>query len=222
LSALPFCTVGVMGQHGVHAHVCDARMVTPRLTADGDFDAEVFTGDLTGQDAGSARFLECRFEECDLTELRAPRARFADTTLYAVRGAGVDLAESEWLDCVVSGARLGAVQLHGSELRRVRVEGGKIDYLNLRGANLREVVFVDCVLTEPDFGAATLQQVTFDGCRLVGPDFNQAQMKAVDLSGAHLAAPRGLASLSGATISRLQLLDLAPALADQLGITVAD
>ncbi len=197
-------------------------MVTPSLTPDGDFDSEVFAGDLTGQDAGSAHFLECRFEECDLTELRAPRARFADTTLYAVRGAGVDLAESEWLDCVVAGARLGAVQLHGAELRRVRFEGGKIDFLNLRGAKLREVAFVDCMLTEPDFGGAALEQVTFEGCRLVGADFNQAQMKAVDLSGAHLAAPRGLASLSGATISRLQLFDLAPVLADQLGITVAD
>lgn len=197
-------------------------MVTPRLTAGGDFDSEVFTGDLSGQDAGTARFLECRFEECDLTELRAPRARFADTTLYAVRGAGVDLAESGWMDCVVSGARLGAVQLYGAELRRVRFEGGKVDFLNLRGATLREVQFVDCVLTEPDFGGATLKQVMFEGCRMVGPDFNQAQMTAVDLSGAHLAAPRGLASLSGATISRLQLFDLAPVLADQLGITVAD
>jgi uncharacterized protein YjbI with pentapeptide repeats len=64
--------------------------------------------------------------------------------------------------------------------------------------------------------------VTFDGCRLVSPDFSQAVMRAVDLSGADLVAPRGLASLSGATISRLQLLDLAPAFADQLGITVAD
>lgn len=196
-------------------------MVT-RLTATAELDGEVLTGDLSGQDAGSARFLECRFEECDLTEVRAPRARFADTTLYAVRGAGVDLAESEWLDSVVTGARLGAVQLFGADLRRVRFEGGKIDFLNLRGATLREVTFTDCVLTEPDFGGATLEQVTFEGCRLVAPDFNQAKMKKVDLSGAQLSAPRGLASLSGATISRLQLLDLAPNLADQLGITVAD
>ncbi|WP_141774661.1 pentapeptide repeat-containing protein [Phycicoccus sp. SLBN-51] len=196
--------------------------MTPRLMAGDDLDGEVLTGDLSGQDAGSARFLECRFEECDLTELRAPRARFAETTLYAVRGAGVDLAESQWLDCVVTGARLGAVQLFGAELRRVRFEGGKVDFLNLRGATLREVAFTDCVLTEPDFGGATLEQVTFEGCRLVAPDFNQARMKKVDLSGAQLSAPRGLASLSGATISRLQLFDLAPNLADQLGITVAD
>ena len=192
------------------------------VTADGDYDGEVFTGDLSGQEAGNARFLECPFDGCDLSELRAPRARFADTTLYAVHGAGVDLAEIEWLDCAVSGARLGAVQLYGAELRRVRFEGGKIEFLNLRGATLREVQFVDCLLTEPDFGAATLEKVGFEGCRLVSPDFSQATMKDVDLSAADLVAPRGLTSLAGATISRLQLLDLAPALADQLGIRVAD
>jgi uncharacterized protein YjbI with pentapeptide repeats len=207
-----------MGQHGGHAQDWRPPVVTP----DGDYDGELFTGDLSGQGAGNARFLECRFDGCDLSELRAPRARFADTTLYAVRGAGVDLAETEWLDCVVSGARLGAVQLYGAELRRVRFEGGKIDFLNLRGATLREVQFVDCMLTEPDFGAASLEKVGFEGCRLVSPDFSQATMKDVDLSAADLVAPRGLTSLSGATISRLQLLDLAPALADQLGIRVAD
>ena len=84
------------------------------------------------------------------------------------------------------------------------------------------MVFADCVLTEPDFGSARLTGVRFDGCRLVAPDFSRATLAKVDLSGAELVAPRGLTSLSGATISRLQLLDLAPALADQLGISVAD
>jgi uncharacterized protein YjbI with pentapeptide repeats len=192
------------------------------LTPDGDFDGEVLSGDLTGQDAGNARFLECTFQRCDLSDLRAPRARFSETGMYAVHGAGVDLSETQWQDCVVSGARLGAVQLFGAELRRVRFDGGKVDFLNLRGATLRDVEFVDCVLTEPDFGGATMTTVSFDGCRLIQPDFSQATLKHVDLSGAELAAPRGLASLSGAIISRLQLIDLAPALAGQLGIKVTD
>jgi uncharacterized protein YjbI with pentapeptide repeats len=192
------------------------------LTPDGDFDGEVLSGDLTGQDAGNARFLECTFQRCDLSDLRAPRARFSETGMYAVHGAGVDLSETQWQDCVVSGARLGAVQLFGADLCRVRFDGGKVDFLNLRGATLRDVEFVDCVLTEPDFGGATMTTVSFDGCRLIQPDFSQATLKHVDLSGAELAAPRGLASLSGAIISRLQLIDLAPALAGQLGIKVTD
>jgi uncharacterized protein YjbI with pentapeptide repeats len=192
------------------------------LRPEADLDGEVLTGDLSGASAGNARFLECTFQRCDLTELSAPRARFGDTGLYAVHGAGVDLAESTWLDCVVQGARLGAVQLFGAELRRVRFEGCKIEFLNLRGARLADCAFVDCQLLEPDFAEATLEKVDFAGSRLVSPDFGRARMKDVDLSGADLAGPRGLAGLRGATVSRLQLIDLAPALAAELGIRVTD
>lgn len=194
----------------------------PVLAPEGDYDGEVLTGDLSGQDAGNARFLDCTFQGCDLSELRAPRARFSDTRLYAVRGTGADLSDTAWMDCAVQGARLGAVQLYGSELRRVRFEGCKIDFLNLRGARLRDVQFVDCQLGEPDFADAVLTTVSFEGTRLVTPDFSRAKLTGVDLSAADLVAPRGLAGLSGATISRLQLLDLAPALAAELGLSVRD
>ena len=192
------------------------------LTPEADIDGEVLTGDLSGQDAANARFLECTLQRCDLSELRAPRARFSDTGLYAVHGAGVDLSETSWRDCFVTGARLGAVQLHGAELSRVRFEGCKIEFLNLRGTVLRDVSFIDCQLTEPDMSEAALTSVTFDGSRLVSPEFSRARMDSVDLTGAELVAPRGLSSLKGASISRLQLIDLAPAFAAELGITLAD
>ncbi len=187
-----------------------------------DYDGETFEGDLSGQDAGTARFLECRFEGCDLTEVRAPRARFSETGLYAVHGAGLDLSGSTWQDCVVRGGRLGAVALYDAELTRVRFEGCKIDFLNLRGARLRDVQFVDCQLVEPDFAEATLTGVDFSGSRLVAPDLGRATLSKVDLSQALLTSPRGVASLSGATISRLQLIELADAFADELGITVSE
>jgi uncharacterized protein YjbI with pentapeptide repeats len=192
------------------------------LTAETDYDGEVLTGDLSGQSAANARFLECTFQRCDLSELRAPRARFADTGMYAVHGAGVDLSGSSWLDCVVQGARLGAVAAYDAELRRVRFEGCKIEFLNLRGSSLVEVAFVDCQLLEPDFAQARLSAVDFSGSRLVAAEFAGARLAGVDLSGAELAAPRGLASLKGATISRLQLIEHGAALAAELGIIVAD
>ncbi|HEY7719562.1 MAG TPA: pentapeptide repeat-containing protein [Pedococcus sp.] len=196
----------------------DADVVEP----DADLDGLLLTGSLEGRDASSAHLLECRLEGCDLTGLRAPRARLTDTVLYAVRGAGVDLADTTWMDCTVEDARLGAVELHGAELRRVRFTGGKVDYLNLRGATLRDVVFENVVLTDLDLGDATLAGVTFEGCRLAGPDFTRARLTRVDLSTAHLAAPRGLSGLAGATISRLQLLDLAEAFALEAGVRVVD
>jgi uncharacterized protein YjbI with pentapeptide repeats len=192
------------------------------LRAETDYDGEVLTGDLSGQSAPQARFLECTFQRCDLSEVKLQGARFGDTGVYAVHGAGVDLAESTWLDCVVQGARLGAVQLYGAELRRVRFEGCKIEFLNLRGATLVDCQFVDCQLVEPDLSEATLTQVSFEGTRLVSPELGRATLRKVDLSAAELLGPRGLTGLRGATISAAQLIDLAPALAAELGIVVSD
>ena len=192
------------------------------LSPDTEYDTETLTGDHTGAWAERARFLECTLEDCDLTEARLPRARFTDTRLVRVTGTGTDLSETEWLDCTVTASRLGAVQMYAATMRRVRFEGGKIDFLNLRGARLREVRFVDCILTELDLAEALLTDVTFEGCRLLTPDFGRARLSGVDLTAADLVAPKGVASLSGATVSRLQLLDLAPALAAELGISVEE
>lgn len=192
------------------------------LTDETDYDGEAFTDDLSGSSAGSSRFLECTFQRCGLSELRAPRSRFSETNLYAVHGAGVDLSESSWSDCLVQGARLGAVAMYGAELSRVRFEGCKIEFLNLRGATLLDVAFVDCQLVETDFAEAKLTKVSFEGSRLISPDFTKGTFKDVDLGTADIAGPRGVAGLRGATISALQLIDLGPALAAELGIKLAD
>ena len=107
-------------------------------------------------------------------------------------------------------------------LRRVRFEGCKIEFLNLRGAKLWDVQFVDCQLLEPDLAEAQLTRVEFDGGRVVGPEFSRARLKDVDLSGSTVTAPRGVAGMAGAKISRLQLIDLAEAFAVELRLTVVD
>lgn len=215
----------LLGSNVVPAHHAlsgVAVTMDPMLTREMDCDGQTLTGDLSGQDAGNARFLESTFRACDLTEVRAARARFVDTGLYAVTGAGLDLSETSWQDCVVQGARLGAVALYGAELVRVRFEGCKIDYLNARGATFRDVAFVDCQLLEPDFAQARLLGCDFSGTRLTTPQLSNATMTGTDLTGADLQAPQGLAGLRGTRISRLQLIDLGPAFAAELGITVAD
>jgi uncharacterized protein YjbI with pentapeptide repeats len=79
---------------------------------------------------------------------------------------------------------------------------------------------VDCQLVEPDLSEASLTQVSFEGTRLVSPELGRATLRQVDLSAAELIGPRGLTGLRGATISTAQLIDLAPALAAELGIRV--
>jgi uncharacterized protein YjbI with pentapeptide repeats len=114
------------------------------------------------------------------------------------------------------------VSAWGSTWRDVTVRGGKIDFLNLRGAVIKDVQFVDCVVTELDLGEATVAGLSFDGCILVKPEFTKGSYAALDLSGATLRSPRGVASLKGATLSRVQLIELAEHLAGELGIRVAE
>ncbi|WP_050815030.1 pentapeptide repeat-containing protein [Streptomyces zinciresistens] len=192
------------------------------LEPDGDYDGLEFgEEDLSGQDGGGARFMDCALRGCVLDETRLRHARFLDSVLTAPRGVGTDLAEATLRDVELTDARLGGVQLHGAVLERVVIRGGKIDYLNLRTARLRDVVFEGCVLVEPDFGGARLERVEFADCAVRGADLTGASLTDVDLRGAaQLEIVRGLDRLAGAVISAAQLLDLAPVLAAQWGIRV--
>ncbi|MGA5284939.1 pentapeptide repeat-containing protein [Streptomyces griseoincarnatus] len=192
------------------------------LEPDGDYDGLEFAdADLAGQDGAGARFMDCALRGCALDETRLPRARLLDSALDGVRGVGTDLAGATLRDVELTDARLGGTQLHGAALERVRIRGGKIDFLNLRSAALKDVVFEGCVLVEPDFGGARLERVEFADCTLKGVDLSGATLKDVDLRrAASLEIARGVDRLSGAMISTAQLLDLAPVLAGELGITV--
>jgi uncharacterized protein YjbI with pentapeptide repeats len=193
-----------------------------RLEPDGDYDSLEFREeDLTGQDGGGARFMDCALRGCALDETRLRHARLLDSVLTAPRGVGTDLAEATLRDVELVDARLGGAQLHGAVLERVLIRGGKIDYLNLRKAKLRDVVFEGCVLVEPDFGGARLERVEFVDCVLKGADLSGVTLTDVDLRGAaQLEIARGVERLAGSVISPAQLLDLAPVLAAELGVRV--
>ena len=192
------------------------------LEADGDYDGMRFAEtDLSDQSGPGARFMDCELAGCVLDRTELVRARFIDSVLTGVRGVGTDLAEASLRDVEVVDARLGGVQMHGAVLERVLVRGGKIDYLNLRTARLRDVVFEGCVLSEPDFGEARLVRVEFRDCVLKRADFSSVRMESVDLrTVAELDIARGVERLAGAVISPVQLMELAPAFAAQIGVRV--
>ncbi|MDQ2782619.1 MAG: pentapeptide repeat-containing protein [Actinomycetota bacterium] len=193
------------------------------LEPDGVYDEVRLRGDdVVRADAEGSRFLDCVLDTCDLTEAKLGRTHWVDTRLDRPRGVGTDLSDASLQDVEVSGARLGACAAYGSNWLRVTVRGGKLDFLNLRAATLTDVRFEDCVLVEPDFAGARLKGVTFSGCVLERPEWSNATLTKVDLSEARLLAPQGLTSLRGATVSRVQLIELADAFADQLGIAVRD
>jgi uncharacterized protein YjbI with pentapeptide repeats len=200
------------------------RAFSGDLEVEGDYDGvELADLDLTGADGRGASFLDCALRRCALDETGLKRARFIDSLLEQPRGVGTALGEAQLRDVELREARLGGTQLSGASLMRVLIRGGKIDYLNLRQSRLIDVTFEGCVLVEPDFAGAHLERVSFDECEVRGADFSQATLRDVDLRGAAgLEIARGVDRLSGAVITTSQLLDLAPQLAAQLGVRVAE
>jgi uncharacterized protein YjbI with pentapeptide repeats len=208
-----------------------AEMALPELTqhsgeplaTHGEYDAVSFTDlDLSEQNANNAHFLDCALIRCSADGLLLRRARFVEVLVTDLRAVTVDLTESVWRDSLLTGGRVGVAATPGAQLTRVRVRGAKVDFLNLRGATLQDVVFQDCVLGEVDATDATLTDVDFSGSRLDVLGVRGARLARVDLSAATLRTLSGLDHLRGAIVSAAQLLDLAPLLAEHLGIAVRD
>ncbi|MEW1954678.1 pentapeptide repeat-containing protein [Terrabacter sp. NPDC080008] len=192
-------------------------------TRDQHHDGVRFEGtDFTGAHAEGHTFLECSLVGATLDEAHLAGSRWSECEWERVGGVGLNLAEASIVETTVEGCRLAAVSAWSSTWRDVTVRGGKVDFLNLRGARLKDVAFVDCVVGELDLQEASIDGLTFEGCTLVAPTFGRGTYAGLDLSGATLRSPVGLAALKGATLSRTQVIDLADALAAELGIRVAD
>ncbi|QIS04473.1 pentapeptide repeat-containing protein [Nocardia brasiliensis] len=194
------------------------------LEPEGDYDCVHVDGlELEDADVRHARFGESAFTSVAFHRGSMRHTRFADVWLRNVRWVGTELADTSWLDGELIAGALSGVDFAGARLRRVRFEGCKFDAVNFRTAQLREVSFVECVLRDCDFGDAALHTVTFPGSTLHSTVLRRATLTKVDLRGARaLDITEGLDALRGATIDNGQLMELAPALAQHLGIIVRD
>jgi uncharacterized protein YjbI with pentapeptide repeats len=179
-------------------------------------------GTVAAMEAAHARFLECAFTRVTFDGGTMRRTRLNEVWLREARLVAVDLAESEWLDATLIDCVLAGTEAYGADLRRVVFRGGKLDAVNFRDATLTDVRFENCVLRGVDLSSATLERVSFPGCRFSEVELTGVTLKKVDLRGAELDIVGGHESLRGAIITTVQLIDLAPALARSLGITVRD
>ncbi|MGH3392204.1 MAG: pentapeptide repeat-containing protein [Actinomadura sp.] len=208
LSELPFATA-LVAHDGTWGH--DA------------YDTVHFeAGTVADADGVGARFLECAFTQVTFDGGRLRGASFNDVWLREVRLVGSDLRETDWLDATVAASVIAGVQAYGSELRRVTFRGCKLDSVNLRDCTLTDVTFADCLLGDVDLRGARLTRVAFPGSRLSRVDISAATLDKVDLRGAELGLTITPESLRGAVVTTAQLLDIAPALAEGLGILVED
>ena len=190
--------------------------------------AEIYEGahfdglDLAQPDAHGSRFLECAFTRVSIQEGHLRRAQFTDVWLRDVRLISTTLAESGWVGAQVTGSVAAGVEAFAARLRRVSLHGCKLDSVNFRDAVLAEVTFDNCVLSDVDFSGAALSKTVFRQSRLTRTNFTRAAMDEVDLRGAELGITVDPTCLRGAIVTTAQLMDLAPVLAEGIGLIVAD
>lgn len=138
----------------------------------------------------------------EASAMRAYKAQFLRVSLTDCRLTGAEFAESNFEDCTFMNI--------------------KLDEVGFRFASLKRVKFVNCVLRQADFSNAKLAHVTFSGCDLEGVNFTSAICNDVDITTEDLTLTKGILGLKGATISHVQLMQLAPLLASELGFHVKD
>lgn len=81
-------------------------------------------------------------------------------------------------------------------------------------------IFDDCVIDELDLGAATANRVSFTNTQVDTLDLTRSVLTNVDLRSLEVRHLTGVEHLKGATINSHQLAELAPFLANHLGIVL--
>ncbi len=158
---------------------------------------------LSGITIADARFVDCRFDGCDLAGTQFSR---------------LVLRRVEFIGCRLTGVDLGAAQLHD-----VRFSACKLDEANLRGTKGERVTFDDdTMLTGTEFALADLVDAVFSGCRLDGVDFRRAVLRGATFPECDLTDVLGVDGLKDARLTYAQALQLAPRLAAELGIQLLD
>ena len=197
------------------------RQVDTTWAPDGDYEQLEQTGlNLAEVSAPGARFLDCRLTSSVIAGGDLEGTTWRGGVLSGVRLVGTHLGRSVWQGVELDNCALSGVELFGARWRKIVVSGGLMQGVNFRQTRLEDVVFEDCVLRDVDFGGATLQRVRFPGCRIEQADLTGLKASQVDLRGAQVSIARGLDRLRGVVIDPGQLMDLAPALAGQLGLEV--
>ena len=202
----------------------ELRSADAAEVADGDEDLdEVDIVDLKCEQmtwTGRRRLGSSRMSDLATGPWQAKAASVVDSVLQRVDVVALSAVGSGWWNVEVEQSRFGSAELYDSVLRNVHFVRCKLGYLNLRGATLTDVAFTDCVIEDLDLMRATATSMAFSGTRISRLELAGSKLEDVDLRGARLAGIGTLEGLRGATITLDQLLDIAPAMAESLGIKV--
>lgn len=159
-----------------------------------------------------------RSERAGLTRLRADSVEFSGCELGSLRWAGGKITRTRFDSCKLLGARLEDLTLEHVVFTDCKMDYAILDRIRAAGP----VLFVRCSLREAEFTGCDLNGALFDGCDLSLATFGPGKYRGCDLRGNDLSAVVSTHHLERIVIDRPQLIQLAQALAAELGVTFGD
>ena len=176
--------------------------------------------DLDGRDLAGVTLNECRLDGVSAHEADLRASTLVDVAIDRLSAPILSAPRSTWRNLVVLGSRIGSAELYESTWRSVHFVNCKIGYLNLRGASLLDVRFSGCVIDELDLGGATAERLDFQTTETRVVDVTRSRFTNVDVRELQFRQVNGLEGLKGATMTELQVAELAGVFAAHLGIVV--
>ena len=185
-------------------------------------DLRLAEADLSGAGLSAISLLSCRFSEvfADDTDLTA--ARLVDCRLERLSSTYLHSPRSTWRAVELTGSRIGAWEIYDADLESVLIEDCRLGFANLAGTTLRDVLIRSTRLDELDLSGIEAERVRFEDCQVGTLRLRGGSLSDVDLRGLEMRMVSGVDSLGGATVSGEQLTELAPLLAQHLGLRVED
>jgi len=161
-----------------------------------------------------------RIEGATLTGLRLDKLEMTDVVCTKLESAALQAYKANLLRVRAMDSRFTGAEFAEGHFEDCVFRGVKFDEVGFRFSTFKRVRFENCMLRQADFSNAKLTQVTFTGCDLEAASFVSATCRDVDVTTEDLTAVKGILGFKGATISEVQLLQLAPLLAAELGFRV--
>ena len=187
---------------------------------DGDTlaEAELAGASWAGMRADGVECTEVVLADPDLSGSELLDWTLRDAVLRHANLANTTIRGGVWSRVMVEAGRLTGLQVAEAELRDVVWRGCGADMAAFRHTRLDRVTFEGCNLREADFTGVRAERLRFLDCDLRGAAFHHAQLTESELRRCRLDGVEGVEGLRGAAVEMEQLVELAPALAQALGI----
>lgn len=168
-----------------------------------------------------ATVLGCRFTETRSPDVDLCGAAVRETVFERPDFTIVQAWRGRWTDVRVQGGRLSALEAYDSMWNGVEFVGCKLSFVNLRGSEVNDLILRNCQIEELDVSESSLRRASLEGTHVQRLNFHGARMERVDLRNATYDEITGVADMRGTIVSQPQLTELAPLLAQSVGIEVA-